>query len=218
MFTFRAQLIRYFYRIIGQLMGLPMNNIVEVYKRFPTNEDCLIYLELIRWNGTPICPRCSKKDRFTMRNKEASRRRRWWCGHCRISSSVTVNTIMHGTRLPLQKWILAINILVNAKESVSSHQLGRELDIPVKTAYRISQKIRKAMLGRMMPFLREIVETDEICVGGRPRHKTSSKCGRGTNKMSVIGAVERDGNVVTNPMTKGKFKSHELRKSVLRQC
>ena len=190
-------------------------NIVQVYKRFPTNEACLIYLEKIRWNGTPCCPRCNKKDRFMVRNKEANRRRRWWCGHCRISSSVTVNTIMHGTRLPLQKWILAISILVNAKKSVSSHQLGRDLDIPVKTAYRISQKIRKAMLGQMMPLLRGIVEMDETYVGGKPRYKGVSKRGRGTNKMPVIGAVERGGKVVAKPVTKGKLNSHELRRFVL---
>jgi len=122
---------------------------------------------------------------------------------------------MHKTRLPLQKWFLAMTILVNAKKSVSSHQLGRDLDLPVKTAYSLSQRIRKAMLGNQMPILSGIVEMDETYIGGKPRYKGISKRGRGTQKTPVIGAVERGGNVHAEPVLAGKVSKHQLRDFVL---
>lgn len=151
-----------------------------------------------------------------MRNGEDARRqRRWWCNKCRRSFSVMINTIFHGSRLPLQKWFVAISILINAKKSVSSHQLGRDLDIPVKTAYSLSQRIRKAMLGNQMPILKGIVEMDETYVGGKPRIKGVSKRGRGTEKMPVIGAVEREGNVYAKPLVKSKVNRHQIRNFLL---
>ena len=189
-------------------------NIYTIYQQYPTNEDCLRYLEAIRWQGKPQCAYC-ESDEVMIRNKADGKRRRWWCKDCRRSFSVTINTIMHGTRLPLQKWMLAISILINAKKSVSSHQLGRDLDIPVKTAYSLSQRIRKAMLGNQMPLLSGIVEMDETYIGGKPRYKGESKRGRGTNKMPVIGAVERGGKVYAEPL-QAKMNRHALRGFVLK--
>ena len=126
-----------------------------------------------------------------------------------------INTIFHGSRLPLQKWFVAISILINAKKSVSSHQLGRDLDIPVKTAHSLSNRIRKAMLGSQMPILKGIVEMDETYVGGKPRYKGVSKPGRGTEKLPVIGAVERNGKVVAKPLKNSKANAQELRKFML---
>jgi len=126
-----------------------------------------------------------------------------------------INTIFHGSRLPLQKWFLAIVMLVNAKKSISSHQLARDLDVPVKTAWSLSNKIRKAMLGNAMPILKGIVEMDETYIGGKPRYKGTSKPGRGTKKMPVIGAVERKGRVVAKPLGNAKMDARHLRAFML---
>lgn len=66
-----------------------------------------------------------------------------------------------------------------------------------------------------MPLLSGVVEMDETYVGGKPRYKGQSKRGRGTSKMPVIGAVERGGNVVAEPLN-GKMNRHALRSFVLR--
>ncbi|MXZ44211.1 MAG: IS1595 family transposase [Gammaproteobacteria bacterium] len=190
-------------------------NITQIYQQYPTSDDCLERLEQVRWGDTPKCAYC-KSENVKERTKSDVRRKRWFCNTCRRSYSVTVNTIFHRTHLPLQKWFLAVSILINAKKSVSSHQLGRDLDIPVKTAHSLSQRIRKAMFGAQMPLLSGIVEMDETYVGGKPRKKGESKRGRGTKKMPVIGAVSRGGEVVAEPLTKSKVNSYELRGFVLR--
>lgn len=186
-------------------------NIISVYKKYPTNEDCLIKLEKERWGGEPKCAYCNS-HKVNIRGKENQRRRRWFCNSCRRSFSATVNSIMHGTHLPLQKWFLAITLLVNAKKSISSHQLSRDLDIPVKTAYSLSQRIRKAMIGTQAPILQGIVEMDETYIGGKPRYKGTSKRGRGTDKMPVIGAVERGGRAYAIPMQNKKMTGIALQK------
>ena len=33
-------------------------NLVEVMEMFPTQQDCIAYLERLRWQGSPECPHC----------------------------------------------------------------------------------------------------------------------------------------------------------------
>jgi len=115
---------------------------------------------------------------------------------------VLSGTIFEKTRIPLQKWFAAISLVVNAKKSLSSHQLARDLRLNQKTAWYILQRIRKAM-GKKDTLLKGIVEADETFVGGRPRKENKKEDrpkGSGNNptkKTAVLGAVERGGEVKT---------------------
>src|SRR5271155_5779488 len=99
-------------------------NIIEIYKKFPTEKDCIAHLEIVRWKGKPICPYC-KSDRVTPAPKES----RHHCNACNTAFSVTVGTIFHHTHLDLQKWFLAISLILNAKKGISSRQLARDLQV-----------------------------------------------------------------------------------------
>jgi len=59
--------------------------------------------------------------------------------------------------------------LVNAKKSLSSHQLARDLDINRKTALFLQERVRAAMLGGERDLPQGVVEADETYVGGMPR-------------------------------------------------
>ena len=94
-------------------------------------------------------------------------------------------------------------IVYDAKKSLSSYQLGRDLGLNQKTAWYIQHRVRAEMAtkqGRIL--LQGIVEADETYVGGKPRKgnrrddDTPNPRGRGTKKTPVIGAVERGGKVV----------------------
>ena len=171
-------------------------NIIEVFKRFPTQADCISHLEKIRWNDVPKCPYCGS-DNSTSLTKE----QRHHCNNCNTSYSVTVGTIFHQTHLPLQKWFLAISLILNAKKGISARQLGRHLEVHRNTAWRISMKIREAMSQReQRRLLTGMVEMDETYIGPRkPRKKYPDQKfvgGAGSQKQPVVGMVERDGNVV----------------------
>ena len=45
-----------------------------------------------------------------------------------------LGTMFQGTHLPLQKWFCAIALIVNAKKSLSSYQLGRDLNLNQRSA------------------------------------------------------------------------------------
>ena len=180
-------------------------NLIEALTRFPDEEACIQHLEKARWGDTPACPLCGSVD--VARKRENHRVGRWNCDDCKASFNVLSGTIFSRTKVPLQKWFVATAILLNAKKRVSAHQLARDLELNVKTAWYLAMRIRRAMLeDEYSHFLHGIVEADETYVGGKPRHgntgstgKSKSRRGRGADKMPVLGAVERDGRVIAEP-------------------
>jgi len=168
-------------------------NIVSIYEKYPTNDDCIAHIEKVKWGNAPFCPYC-KSTNATPRPQE----KRYHCNNCNTSFSVTVNTIFHHTHLPIQKWFLAISLILNAKKGLSARQLSRDLEVNKDTAWRISMKIREAMTQHeQRELLTGIVEADETYIGGKPRKGSGekSKRGRGTKKTPVVGLAQRDGKV-----------------------
>ena len=98
---------------------------------------------------------------------------------------------------------MAIALILNAKKGMSIYQLQRDLNLNQKTAWYILTRIRAEMANKTNPIvLQGIIEADETYIGGKPRKENKkedrkpAKRGRGTSKTTVIGAVERGGEVV----------------------
>ncbi len=185
-------------------------NIVEIVSRFENQSECIRYLEQIRWGDTPTCPYC--KSTRTIRNQH-----RHYCYTCKTSFSVTVGTIFHQTHLPLQKWLLAVSLVLNAKKGLSALQLSRDLQVNKNTAWRIGMQIRKAMTQREhRELLTGIVEMDETFVGGKPRKvpptgDSTPPKRRTSKKIPVVGAVERGGSVTAKAVRKDRMQRQHMR-------
>ncbi len=135
-------------------------NLVEVYRKFPTEADCIAYLEQARWHCTPICPYCKSGRTTPIRSG-----RRHHCNNCNTAFSVTVGTIFHHTHVPLQKWFLAITLVLNARKGIAVRPLGRDLAVTKDTAWSMDARIRKAMMdAEQRDLLLGIVELDDIYV------------------------------------------------------
>ncbi|MCK5198575.1 MAG: transposase, partial [Spirochaetales bacterium] len=67
-------------------------HIADIYKKFPTKEICIRYIEKIRWSNKPACPHCHS-HRVSSMKKEF----RYHCNACNVSFSVTVKTLFHNT-------------------------------------------------------------------------------------------------------------------------
>ena len=187
-------------------------NLITIFSRFPDQEACIEHLEAIRFGDRPYCPLCGGIK--VARKADGQRIGRWNCQDCHASFNVLSGTVFAKTRIPLQKWFLAIGILVNAKKSISSCQLARDLDMTQQSALYMQHRFRAAMASTQGPMLQGIIEADETYVGGKPRksnrrdddNQTPNKRGRGTKKIPVIGAVERGGNVVASVSTRLRGK------------
>lgn len=184
-------------------------NLVEIFEKFPTEKKCIDHLEKIKWPNKPICPYCGKSENTPV--KEELRHK---CNKCNASFSVTVGTIFHQTHLPLQKWFLAIALILNAKKGISSRQLARDLKVNKDTAWSMQMRIRQALVDSPSLLL-GVVEMDETYIGGKPRKTSKDKDddgnypklprGRGTSKTPVLGMVERGGKVKAMKHTELKF-------------
>ena len=177
-------------------------DLLKVMERFPDQESCITHLEKIRWKGKPHCPHCGSTSVKRRNETKIGRIGRWNCPDCHACFKVTCDTVFHGAKKPLQKWFLAISLMANAKKSLSSCQLARDLDLNQKTAWYMMARIRAEMAKKGGALLEGIIEADETYIGGKPRKPNKreddepSQRGRGTEKTAIIGAVQRGGKVV----------------------
>src|SRR5438552_5930873 len=106
----------------------PMN-LIDVTKQFPTDNECLKYIELMRWpDGVVRCPTCgcNKVSRITRKSTSKNVRKSvYQCLEktCKQQFSATSGTIFNDSHLPLHKWFMALAIVVDAKKSISANQL-----------------------------------------------------------------------------------------------
>ena len=178
-------------------------NLIEVVERFPDQDTCVAHLERIRWRGTPVCPHCESKDVVRKKEEGVGRVGRFNCHDCGLRSKLPVARCFMAQRYHFKSGYMAITMIVNAKKSLSSHELARDLDLKQKTAWYLMTRIRAEMANKTNPIvLQGIIEADETYIGGKPRKENKkadrepAKRGRGTSKTAVIGAVERGGQVV----------------------
>jgi hypothetical protein len=74
----------------------------EFQSQFATEEACQKYLAACRWPDDFVCPRCGNRSAYDLVTL-----RRWQCAGCRHQISVTAQTILHNTKMPLTVWFWA---------------------------------------------------------------------------------------------------------------
>ncbi len=112
---------------------------------------------------------------------------------------MTTKTHMHGTKLPLRTWILAMFFMINYSKGVFSVILTKWLGVNQKTAWKIGHAIQAMIAAHAasLGLLDGIVELDEKYLGGKPRFQQGVKHSRGkeTEKACTHAAVNRKGPV-----------------------
>lgn len=116
------------------------------------HEDCLALLEEIRWGGIPQCPYCESTNSTAIKKD-----RRYHCNSCFNSYSVTVGTLFHKTRIDLQKWFLAIHLVLNTQKSISERQLAKTIGVNRNTGSYMITRIRKAVIEEY-ELIQQIIE------------------------------------------------------------
>jgi transposase-like protein len=118
-----------------------------------------------------------------------------------------LGTIFEDSPIPLDKWLIALWMLVNCKNGISSYEVGRDLGITQKSAWFVLQRLRLALQARSFVKLGGggmEVEVDETFVGGAARFMHKDVRQRriagtgGKDKTAVMGILERGGKVRAN--------------------
>lgn len=101
----------------------------------------LDFMKSLRWGKGPVkCPHCqSEKVSFL------STRSKWKCMACHKQFSAKVGTIFEDSALGYDKWFPALWLIANAKNGISSYEIGRALGVTQKTAWFMLHRIRLAL-------------------------------------------------------------------------
>jgi transposase-like protein len=150
---------------------------------FRTDEDCLDYLEWLRWPGGFVCPRCRHAGGWRLADGRIE------CGGCGKRTSVTAGTIFDKTRTPLTVWFHACWLFATAKDGISAQHLQRTLEIgSYHTAWAMLHRLRSALVRPGRDRLAGAVEVDETFIGGEEQ---GLRGGRQRGKKVLTGiAVE----------------------------
>ena len=153
---------------------------------FGTDEDCLDYLEWLRWPGGFACPHCGNAGGWQLADGRIE------CGDCSRRTSVTAGTIFDRTRTPLTVWFHAGWLFATAKDGISAQYLQRSLEIgSYQTAWAMLHRLRSALVRPGRGRLAGTVEVDETFIGGEEH---GLRGGRQPGKKVLTGiAVEISG-------------------------
>lgn len=168
-------------------MDFPLN-ILDFQKRFSTEGACWRYLKRVRWPKGFRCPYDGTKSvGFT------TTRKLWQCqkGH---QISVTTDTVMHKSHVPLRRWFWAAYLVSTQKTGLSALNLAAQIGVSYETAYMMLQRLRAGMVCPDSQKISGPVEMDEAYISaGRIRKVRPGGTGRGTGKSLVVAAVQARG-------------------------
>jgi transposase-like protein len=170
----------------------------EAIQIFTDETKCIEFLAKVRWpKGQAKCPKCNAQ-----RSSFMSTRKTFLCLECKKQFSVKQGTIFEDSAIPLHKWLAAFWLVSNAKNGISSHELGRALGITQKSAWHMGHRIRLALQNGSIETMGgegETIEVDETYIGAKARnmHWDKRKArfqGRtgGFGKQAVFGMLHRD--------------------------
>ncbi len=189
----------------------------EAVSFFSDPQKTFDYAVSLRWpTGKVTCPRCDCTE-----HSFVSTRRLWFCKGCKKQFTVKVGTIFEDSALGMDKWMIAVWLIVNCKNGISSYEVARALGITQKSAWFMMHRVRLAMHSK--EFVRlggsgKEVEVDETFIGGAARFMHADKrkvkiTERGVkDKAAMLGILERGGQIRASVIP--SRRKHELQARV----
>lgn len=188
--------------------------LMQITRRFSTEEAARDYFEQRRWPKGPVCPHCGNADqeriyKVTPNPEKKIRAGLYKCAECKEQFTVTVGTVCEDSHIPLNKWLIAFYMMCASKTQISALQVQRHLELgSYRSAWFMCHRIRFALQDvEPTDKLGGTVEADETYIGGKRRGLGHGYVG---NKTAVVSLVERGGRVRSHVV--GKVTGKEITK------
>ena len=174
----------------------------QIMRMFPDNQSAEAWFIVQRWPQGVRCLYCGSLNvQVGCQHKTMPFRcREQVCGRKRFSTKT--DTVMEGSKIGYQDWIVAAFLVMTSLKGVSSMKLHRDLGITQKSAWFLAQRLRAALSEDAKLFAGP-VEVDETYLGGKRKNMSNAKrkelagTGRGpVGKTAVVGAKDRETNQV----------------------
>ncbi|WP_010257596.1 transposase [Treponema primitia] len=94
----------------------------------------------IRWPRGFICPRCGGTAYYPVQ-----KRNQYECSGCGYQLSLSAGTLMHKSRIPLEKWFAAV-ALYNRSPDITPLEFSRTLRLTKPTGSLLLKKIRQGLV------------------------------------------------------------------------
>ena len=134
----------------------------ELLDWFPSESDCMEYLEWVRWGDGFKCPRCGCADAW---RTERGLRHCQSCGH---QCSPTAGTVFEDSRKPLRLWCHVIWLMMSQKTGMSTKNFMDTFSFgSYLTTWGWLQKLRSVMVRPGRELLKGRVELDETYISGQ---------------------------------------------------
>jgi transposase-like protein len=181
-----------------------LKSLTTAIRFFADPMNCVNTVAMMRWpDGKPICPLCECAEFYWL-----AKQMRWKCrnGKCGKQYSVKMGTIFEDSAIALDKWLVAVWLIANCKNGISSYEIARSVGVTQKSAWFMLHRIRKALANSSWSKLGGSesgpVEVDEAFIGPDPRkmHRARREarykalCAR--PKVPVMGMLDRDARQV----------------------
>jgi transposase-like protein len=140
---------------------------------FSDEQVCIDTVAKMRWPEGPECPACGHKEHYYLKTQK-----RWKCKECYKQFTVKLGTIFEDSPIGLDKWLIALWMLVNCRNGVSSYEVGRTIGITQKSAWFVLHRLRLALKNSSLLKLGSEggpVKADETFVGPNPLRMHKSK-------------------------------------------
>jgi transposase-like protein len=177
------------------------NSLLDMIRYFSDPGVCIEFVASLRWLNGTVCPHCESQNVGFL-----TTRRIWKCRACRKQFSVKTGTIFEESPIALDKWLMAIWLVVNCKNGISSYEIARDLKVTQKSAWFMLHRIRLALKNGTWAKLgggEGPVEVDETFIGGKPKNmhkdrRLKMKIGMNgyAEKAAVVGMLDRDSRQV----------------------
>lgn len=161
-------------------------NLISFTKQFPNEESCRQHLKEQREKQGIVCSKCGYIHHYWKKN-----RNEWQCKKCGHRTTLTSGTVMHGTKLPIMYWYIAMHLLTSTKKSFSALEMQRQLGHNrYQPIWELMHKLRNVMGQRDAEYqLCGSIELDEGFFSTQ-RDETEKdkplKAGRGSQKKAKV--------------------------------